>query len=217
MADKKTWKKSERKVTPVGVFVYPKLNAPDTKFKADGEYGLRLRLTREAAAPIIADIDREMEESLTSAKAFCKESKKNPPKKADPPYKDEIGDDGEPNGNVLISIKMKAKYTKKKGTPQEQVIEQKPLIFDAHKQPLEAEIWGGTEGKVCFSIEPFFTPAVGAGTALRLYAVQVLKLVSRGGGDADSFGFADEGGEEPAEEATEGVANAQSVAGPSDF
>jgi len=39
--------------SPAGIAVFPNLNKPDTKFKADGEYKVKLRVTEDEAQPLI--------------------------------------------------------------------------------------------------------------------------------------------------------------------
>lgn len=50
MADQPKFKKAVELTTPKGTFVFPKVNTPDTKFKAEGEYSLKLRLTENDPA-----------------------------------------------------------------------------------------------------------------------------------------------------------------------
>ena len=57
---------------------------------------------------------------------------------------------------------------------------QRPLIFDAKKNPIEpssCQIWGGTKMKVAFQMGKYYTGLIGAGVSLRLKAVQILELV----------------------------------------
>lgn len=219
------------KVTsPKGTFKFPKLNTPDTKFKAEGEYGVKLIVSREDAIPLLAQLEDEAEnrfnetkETLTAKVAEEKGEKKAKAKKelenlkrADLPVKDCVDDDGEPNGDIEINFKMKAQRTDKATG---KIIKMTPKFFDAKGKELKGgaipQVWGGTVGYVAGSIVPFYTAAVGAGASLRLAAVQIIELVTAGGGNADSFGFGkDEDGyeadESPAE--SEGFSD-QSPAG----
>jgi len=47
MADNK--RDTIRFITPRGIAIYPKLHKPDTKFKPQGEYSVKLRLAADAA------------------------------------------------------------------------------------------------------------------------------------------------------------------------
>ncbi len=180
-------------ITPKGTAVYPRLNQPDVKFKPEGEYSAKIRLSEEDAAPLMAKIDelvaiayRDEQARLIAAdkKAAAKTLKY-----ADKPYKDVLDIEGEETGEVEFNVKMKAQYTKKDGS----VVKLEPKLFDAadppNVLPKSTQIWGGSQIKVAGEFNPFAT-AIGVGMSLRLSAVQVIKLVSgSGGGDAASYGF----------------------------
>src|SRR2546430_7864611 len=69
-------------------------------------------------------------------------------------------------------------------------------IFDAKGKPVtDVNIGAGTEGKVAFTILPFYTALVGAGVSLRLEAVQIIKLAaSSAERTAADYGFTEEEG-----------------------
>jgi|TARA_R110000772_G_scaffold5106_3_gene18169 hypothetical protein len=159
--------------TPKGVAQYPWLSKPDTKFNEEGEYKVNLVLTKEDAAPIIEQINVAFSENL---KEEVKKNKGKEIKTANPPYTDELDDDGKPTGNVIIKFKSKALYP--------------PAIFDAKGDVMkDSNIWGGSEIRVNGSIAPYYVKLIGAGVALRLRAVQVIQYVEGGTGSADRFGF----------------------------
>ena len=54
--------------TPQGVAQYPYLSSPDTKFSEEGDYKVNLILSKEEAAPIIAQIDEVMKDNLETNK-----------------------------------------------------------------------------------------------------------------------------------------------------
>lgn len=183
--------------TPAGIAVWPHLNKPDTKFNPDGDYRTGLRLTAEDAAPVLAKIQAIMDEGYATA---CKEKKNPKLKKADLPIKEEMDDDGNPTGNVVLNFKLKSKIKAKDGT----IIEKKPGIFDAKGKVIAIDktpIWGGSRIKVAFEAFAFYVPALGAGVSLRLKGVQVLELVS-GGQTAEAMGFGKEDGYEAQAEET---------------
>jgi len=158
--------------TPKGIAQYPWLSKPDTKFNEEGEYKVNLVLTKEDATPVIEQINAAFAENL---KVQIKENGKDI-KTANPPYMDELGDDGKPTGNVIIKFKSKALYP--------------PAIFDAKGDVMkDSNIWGGSEIRVNGSIAPYYVKLIGAGVALRLRAVQVIQYVEGGTGSADRFGF----------------------------
>jgi len=163
--------------TPKGIAAYPWLSKPDTKFSEEGDYKVNLILGKDEAAPIIEQINGIFAENV---KAEIKKNKGKDVKTSNPPYMDEVDDDGKPTGNIIFKFKSKAAY--------------KPAIFDAHGNVmLESNIWAGSEIKVNGSIAPYFTSMVGAGVALRLRAVQIIQYVE-GGTNPERFGFKEEEG-----------------------
>jgi len=109
-----------------------------------------------------------------------KKQKKKTIKTANPPYADQLDDDGKPTGNVIIKFKSKAAF--------------KPAIFDAKGGVVtDAEIWSGSEIRVNAAMYPYFVDSVGAGVSLKLRAVQIIKLVE-GSEGAGRFGFEETSG-----------------------
>ena len=99
-----------------------------------------------------------------------KEAKPNAKIKQAPlPFEDEVDDNEEATGNVIIKFKSKAAY--------------KPAIFDSKGTPMmRSNIYAGSVLKVNGSISFYNSPAVGAGTTLRLRAVQVIEYVEGSSG-----------------------------------
>ena len=180
--------------TPTGVAVYPRLNAPDTKYKPEGEYSAKIRLSEEDAAPLMTRIDEVVAAKFDEEKQRLLDDKKMAAAKtlkmADKPYKAVFDAEGEETGEVDFNIKMKAQYTAKDGS----VVKMFPKLFDASTPPQAlasgVQIWGGSQIKVAGEFNPFAT-AIGVGISLRLSAVQVIHLVSGStkGGTADVYGF----------------------------
>ncbi|QDP55850.1 MAG: putative helix-destabilizing protein [Prokaryotic dsDNA virus sp.] len=158
--------------TPTGIALYPWLSKPDTEYNKDGEYKVNLVLSKKEAQPIIDTINEVFSENL---KDELKKQKKKTIKTANPPYADELDDDGKPTGNVIFKFKSKAAY--------------KPAIFDAGGDTLtDTQIWGGSEIRVNAALYPYFVSTIGAGVSLKLRAVQVIALVE-GSEGAGRFGF----------------------------
>lgn len=176
--------------TPAGTAIYPHLTNPDTRFVPEGQYQVKLRIPSEEAQALIADLDK----AFADAQEVAKE--KNPGKKikeATKPYVMEEDDEGNDTGNVVVSFKCKAQITDKKGNTRAN----SPKIFDSKNQefPKDEEIWGGSTLRVAFNAIPYYTAMAGAGVSLRLKAVQVIELVSGGGGSSGaSYGFGEEDG-----------------------
>lgn len=208
--------KVKTEISPKGVFVYPWLTKPDTEYNAAGEYKVSLRVSAEEAQPLMEKIDAAIK---ANHDAVVKEKGKKV-KRVDPPYTVD-----EDDNTVVFKFKMTASG-KRKDSGEDW--SQKPGLKSNTKGPDgkladlpdDVSIWGGTEGKVAFSIFPYFVAGTGAGVKLRLKAVQVIKLVSGGSdygfdeepgedGEGDSFeddteGFADGGSEDDSGSASDG-------------
>ena len=177
-------------ITPVGVAKNPRLTKPDTKFLEAGVYGVSLIVAADEGKPLIDVIDAEIKAALERAR---KDKPRFRVKAADKPYKPVTNDADEPTGEIVFNFKMTASGIDGKT---KQPWQRRPALFDAKGKPLVGkEIGAGSEIKVAFTINPFYTFLVGAGVSLRLEAVQVIKLVeSNCGRDAASFGFVAEEG-----------------------
>ena len=167
--------KKKQIVTPRAVAVYPWLNSPDTKFNAEGEYKVTLKIGSDEAAPLIEEID----ETINN---YQKEQADKDPKvgrySANPPYEEEVDDQGNLTGNYLFKFKQKAKINTKDGRS----IDMKIALYDAQRTPTDAMIGGGSEIKVAATLWPYVLPTTkSVGVSLRPSAVQILSLVSVGG------------------------------------
>ncbi len=189
--------------SPKGAFKFPKLTTPDTKYKAEGEYSVKLIVASDAPGvqALIEKADEGAAESLKEAKANAKnaaEAKKWETKYL--PYAEILDDEtGEPTGDVEFKFTMKASgVSKKTGKPWSR----KPALFDAKGQPIkgEPEIGGGSIGKISFQIIPYApTTTVGASVKFALEAVQIIDLRQYGEKSASAYGFEEEEGYEYAE------------------
>lgn len=212
--------------SPKGIFIYPKLNKPDTKFKAEGEYSVKLKVSGDEAQPFIEDYEKrfaaqweaakaELEEKLKEAKTGAEKAKLKKAlgelKESGKPYAPAYDDEGNETEDFIIKFTMKASYTDKKT---KQVKHLKPAVFDAAGKLLKnpPEIWGGTIGYVAGEFNPWLNAKNEVGVSLRLGAVQIIELSSGGGGrSAEGYGFGShEGGfegddsEAPASDTPEG-------------
>lgn len=190
-----TTKRRPIHITPAGTALYPKLGEPDTKFKAEGTYSVKLRLAGNDADELIAICDAATEEAFAAAISEAKnERDKKKVKKADPSYTAEEDEDGNETGAMLFNFKMTATgVSKKTGKDWTRVCP----VFDAKRKPIDPKkikIGSGSIVKVAYDAMPFYTAALGAGCSLRLEAVQILELHEWGNKDAASFGFGEEEG-----------------------
>jgi len=182
--------KKDLQVSDVGSFIYPHLTTPDMKYKmAFGEYHVKVNMPasekalalKEAVDTVAAAALVEMKEKYAGKKV---EKGSKPPKIKlcdDMPYREEE------DGTITFSFKSNAGGLDKDKKPWTR----KPALFDSHGVPIKREIkiGGGTVGKVAFEISPWNESQTGAGAKLRLYSVQILKLVEWGTRDAAGYGF----------------------------
>lgn len=183
--------------TPRGVAVFPSLNAPDTKFKPEGEYAVRLAFDPNDAdvQQLVAELERRQElgwqEALSELDAAARKKFEKTYTKA-PVFTEEVDKEGDETGRILINFKMKASGTSKKT---QKKWEQKPTILDAKgiqmKNP--PDIYGGSILRIGFETTCGPVPSSKLFyISCRLMLVKVIDLVSRGGYSADAFGLGDE-------------------------
>ena len=199
---KDTKKRALEFTSPRGVFVYPSLDKPDFGTKAfpkpDGDYKVTLKLPEADAEKFISEkLGGLIEEAREEASRAFKELPIAQRKKLKEVTFNDVGapeydkETEEPTGYVLIKIAMRAGGVRK----DKSTWNQRPAVFDARGVALKKvpEIWGGSEGRLSFTANPYFIPGTGAaGVSLRLKAAQVIKLVQGGQRDAGGFGFAPE-------------------------
>ena len=174
-------------VTPKATCVYPWLNKPDTKFNADGEYKVTLKVEAEDAAPLIKQLDEILK---TYKEASIKRDPKLSRFNVTTPYEEEIDDQGNLTGYYLFKFKQKAKIQ----THDWRSIDMKVAIVDASRTPTDAQIGGGSEVKIAATVIPYAMSTNKAfGLALRPQAVQIINLVSPMNGNVVSM-FDDEDG-----------------------
>jgi hypothetical protein len=161
--------------TPRGIACCPWLNNPDTKFRPEGEYSVKLKIVFREAKDLIKLIDNAIKRSVIEAKKGI--VRKIIMKKAPPPYTMELNENGDTTGFVMFRFKMMPRIG------QHRQIEQKPKLFDSRCNETSANIGNSSIVRVAFEIIPFYVAFLGAGVTLRLCAVQVITLVQ----DCDGF------------------------------
>lgn len=206
MTDKKRFTKV---TTPKGVAKFPSITVPDTKYNADGEYSIRVILDPSPERDkLVALLEKENEAAYQAAKAELEEAfkaasgeKKAKAKKslealskADGPVKPVYDEDGNETDRIEVSFKMKAQRKNKDGS----TIKQKPALFQADGTafPSGKDVWSGSVVRVSGSVSHYYVPGTNtAGASLRLAAVQIITLRTKGSGDASSYGFGAEDGD----------------------
>lgn len=190
-----------------GVFSWPKLNEPDYGNERypvkEGQYVVNLVVPKDAkeTKAFIKKLEplwREaIEEGKQAFEALSPAQRKKLKSLTENEFFTEEYEGETPTGNIIFKFKMKASGVYRKGTKAGQKWTAKPNIFDASGERMKKppSIWGGTEGKVSFSVRPYFVDGQGAaGIALDMRAVQIINLVSEGERSASSYGFEKEDG-----------------------
>lgn len=180
--------------SPRGVAVYPYLNNPDfgndTFKNPQGVYRVKLRISAEEAASIIETIDQAAEENYKKVKSETETaSKRKKLKQADPSY-EELDD-----GSYEIQFKNNASGVRDDKTtwtwhPQFFDVKGKPIPFDEVPQ-----IGGGSIIKVSYFLKPYDMKN-DVGVAIKLKAIQLIKLVAFGEVTAEDCGFEEEDDED---------------------
>lgn len=159
-------------VSPRGTAIYPWLNHPDTKFSADGDFKVTLKVSADEAFPLIKKLDDIIND-------YHKEKSQADSKLAQysvsPPYENEVDDQGNLTGFYLFKFKQKAKIHTKDG----RVIDMKVALVDASRTPTTVNVGGGSEIKVAATVFPYaMSTTKKIGLSLRPSAVQILSLTS---------------------------------------
>lgn len=166
-----------------GTAIWPHLNTPDTKFKDEGEFHTKLRITADQAQPLI-DAYTAMQEAEMAAVQKAKKGKRA--KAADLPVQPEYDDEtGEETGNFILRAAMKASGKNRKTGKAWQ--RQLPL-FDSQGKPAADFIKSGSEIVVAFTPAVWANPKAEVGVKLYLEGVQIINLAG-GGASASGLGF----------------------------
>ena len=196
--------------SPAGIAVFPSLNKPDFKYKKDtGEFKVKLRVTDDEAQPLAdkvtalaaahfdltqTQLTEQLAEATDGKKKAALKKALTELKLADISITDDVDDEGDPNGFKLINFKSPGCYNSVKdkdadGEPKKVPI--KITIVDGKGIELKnpPEIWGGSKLVVAYELRPFYTDKAGVGISLRLTAVQIIELRTKGqGGATPAFG-----------------------------
>ena len=157
-------------VTPKGEFRWAHITVPDTTFKAEGQYHVKVLLSgsdAEDMQKIVDDAHGEWKKrgQQKSAKKTWQEYL---------PYKASLDEEGMEEG-IEFHFKLKASGTNSKTG---QTFTQRPVVVDPNREPLPSslKVGNGTIGRVAYEIAPY-EHGTSLGVQLRLRMVQVLKLI----------------------------------------
>jgi hypothetical protein len=173
--------------TPIGVARYPHLNKPDTKYKAEGQYKCDLVVPADAAADLIAQLEKIRDEFYENLDAKVRKTHK-----VVEVVSVELDDEGNETGNVIIKTKLdRVGHDKKSG----KTWTNEPKLFDSEGNPTNAEIWSGSKLIIAGTVMCYANATnKQVGVSLKCNGVQIIELRSGGERDASSFGFKKQNG-----------------------
>lgn len=163
---------------------WAKVFEADTRYVPEGEYSIQVVLPEAEATEVCEQFN-----SMIEAKRA--EAVKDNPKLTNvlsthQPFEMDTDEAGTPTGDIVFKAKMKARVKSKDG----KVYEQKPMVVDAKKTPLDGSTLIGNGSVVKVAVEPFpyMMPATKTvGVTLRLKALQVIEIVEYGNNAASIF------------------------------
>lgn len=191
-------------MTPAGIAIWPALDAPDYKFKEDGEYHARLRFSPDAEglAEIIGQAEAIRDEAYDAKKAQLTKEKKGALLKElnkAPVVTEEIDSEtGDPTGFVILRAKLTAKVNIKNGPKAGTSFDKKPDVFDARGKQLKHPPRVGSGSTLKLAITPmdyFMAKGATVGISFELNAAQIIKLIVGGQREASDYGFGEEEGD----------------------
>lgn len=166
--------KSKYLVSSKGELLWAHLTTPDTTFKAEGQYHVKLILRGDDAETFKNEID--------AAHKKWKASNSGKSYKEYMPYKVNKDKDGVEDG-LQFHFKMRASGVNSKTGEQ---YTQKPIVVGPDKRPIPSsvKVGNGSVAKIAYELAPYAQMS-SLGVQLRLRGVQVLKLVEylEDGGD----------------------------------
>ena len=176
-------------VTPKGQFHWAHVGTPDTTFKAEGQFHVKLQLSGEEAETMRGAVDK----AHADWKSEVNKTKGQKSYQEFMPYKVVLGEDGMESG-IQFHFKMKASGVNSRTG---QAFTQRPMVVGPDKTPLPTniKIANGSEGKVAYEMAPYQHGA-SLGIQLRMRGVQVLNLIEWNGGNSEDEMFAVEDGYE---------------------
>ena len=175
--------------TPKGAFHWAHVGTPDTTFKAEGQFHVKLQLAGQEAE----DMRNAVDTAHANWKSEVNKTKGQKAYQEFLPYKVVLGDDGMESG-IQFHFKMKASGVNSRTG---QAFTQRPMVVGPDKTPLPTniKIADGSTGKVAYEMAPYQFGS-GLGIQLRLRGVQVLNLIEWNGDSADDSMFSVEDGYE---------------------
>lgn len=167
-----------------GNALWAKVFEPDTKFDPNGTYSIQVTIPEEEAAGICEYLDKVVQDRFDEEVKAKPKMKNSLSTKAG--YEPHYDKDGNETGLVEFRFKLKAKVQTRDGS----MYDQKPIVVDAKRNPMDSNnlIGNGSTVKVAFEPIPYVMASTKqVGVSLRLKGVQVIELVEYGNGGASMF------------------------------
>lgn len=184
------------KTSPKGIAAYPRLNTPDRKYKATGQYHCTVRL--DGKDPRVQQFISELQEFDEQCyQEVCAQKGKKRLKRKDSPLRPVEDEDGNATNIWELRNRLDAHVETASGKSWDQ----RPIVFDSKLKPMDMEngpiVGGGSTVRIRVELYPSYTDNLGAGMACRLRSVQVIDLVEYvPGADPKQHGFDEEDGYE---------------------
>jgi hypothetical protein len=167
-----------------GKALWAKVLKPDTKFVPAGEYSIDVLIPEEKAEELCEYleglIDNQLKEEVKAnpgkAKSLSTRSVREP----------NYDQDGNETGELKFRCKFKAQIQARDG----RTYNQKPIVVDAKRNPVDEDMAIGNGSTVKVAVEPFtyvMASTKQVGVTLRLRGVQVIDLVEYGNKGGNMF------------------------------
>lgn len=163
---------------------WAKVFEADTRYVPEGEYSIQVVLPEEEAVEVCEQLEKMAEAKL--AEVVKENPKLTNVLSTRQPFEMDTDEAGTPTGDLVFKSKMKARVKSRDG----RVYEQKPMVVDAKKTPMDGNTLIGNGSTVKIAVEPIpymMQATKTVGVTLRLKAVQVIDIVEYGNNAASIF------------------------------
>lgn len=179
-------------ISPLGPFIHPWLNKPDTKYNEDGLFHVDQRLSGDAGEKLAAKIEAAATAALQEHTQEMKPGEAKKWKLYVPFEREEDDETGEPTGDIIFNFKQNAKIKSKKEPSGFKDV--KIELRDSKDNVIDVAVWDGSEGRIMFSMRPIvMVSSKEVGVRLDFAKVQVVKLKQGSGGGGRGFGEVEDG------------------------
>ena len=163
---------------------WAKVFEADTRYVPEGEYSIQVVLPEEEAVEVCEQLEKMAETKL--AEVVKENPKLTNVLSTRQPFEMDTDEAGTPTGDLVFKSKMKARVKSRDG----KVYEQKPMVVDAKKTPMDGNTLIGNGSTVKIAVEPIpymMQATKTVGVTLRLKAVQVIDIVEYGNNAVSIF------------------------------